>query len=84
MFGSLSNPMPRPRPGHHYIDLTRAHLLHGDRDASPTASQQAHRITSQQTRPHPMVRDTTAVLVSPPRRFSSDPASYAGWLRLNH
>lgn len=76
--------MPRTRRGHHYIDLARAHLLHGNRHASLVALQQARRIAPQQTRLHPMVRDTTAVLVSLHRRSNPELASYAGWLGLNH
>lgn len=76
--------MPRTRRGHHYIDLARAHLMHGNRHACLAALQQARRIAPQQTRLHPMVRDTTAVLVSLHRRSNPELASYAGWLGLNH
>lgn len=74
--------MPRTRRGHHYLDLARACLVHGDRDASLRALQQARQIAPQQTRLHPMVRETTAVLVSLHRRANPDLTSYATWLGL--
>ncbi|MGQ0776797.1 MAG: helix-turn-helix domain-containing protein, partial [Pseudonocardiales bacterium] len=74
--------MPRTRCGHHYLDVARAHLLHGDRDGSLRALQEARRIAPQQTRLHPMVRDTTAVLVSLHRRANPDLTGYANWLGL--
>ncbi|CAM3008857.1 helix-turn-helix domain-containing protein [Saccharomonospora xinjiangensis] len=76
--------MPRTRRGHHHISLARAHLLHGDRHAALTALQRARRIAPQQTRLHPMVRDTTAVLVSLHRRSTPELSDYAGWLGLTH
>jgi transcriptional regulator with XRE-family HTH domain len=77
-----SRQMPRTRRGHHHIDLARARLIHGDRDGALSELQQAKRTAPQQTRFHPMVRETTAVLVSLHRRSNPDLASYAGWLGL--
>ena len=77
-----SRQMPRTRRGHHHIDLARARLIHGDRDGALAELQQARRIAPQQTRFHPMVRETTAVLVSLHRRSNPDLVSYAGWLGL--
>ena len=77
-----SRQMPRTRRGHHHIDLARARLIHGDRDGALAELQHARRIAPQQTRFHPMVRETTAVLVSLHRRSNPDLASYAGWLGL--
>ncbi|MGH3929036.1 MAG: helix-turn-helix domain-containing protein [Pseudonocardiaceae bacterium] len=74
--------MPRTRRGHHYLDLARACLIHGDRDGSLRALQQARQIAPQQTRLHPMVRDTAAVLVSLHRRANPELTSYANWLGL--
>lgn len=74
--------MPRTRRGHHYIDLARAHLIHGDRAASLAALQHAQRITPQQTRLHPMVRETIAVLISLHRRSNPDLTRYARWIGL--
>ncbi|MGH3913918.1 MAG: helix-turn-helix domain-containing protein [Pseudonocardiaceae bacterium] len=74
--------MPRTRCGHHYLDLARACLIHGDRDGSLRALQQARQIAPQQTRLHPMVRDTAAVLVSLHRRANPELTSFANWLGL--
>ncbi|MGW4527874.1 helix-turn-helix domain-containing protein [Amycolatopsis sp. NPDC004378] len=74
--------MPRTRRGHHHIGLARAHLLHGDRNAALGALQQARRIAPQQTRLHPMVRETTAVLLSLHRRSNPELSGYATWLGL--
>jgi transcriptional regulator with XRE-family HTH domain len=77
-----SRQMPRTRRGHHHIDLARAHLIHGDRAGALAQLQQAKKIAPQQTRHHPMVRETTAVLVGLHRRSNPDLVSYAGWLGL--
>jgi transcriptional regulator with XRE-family HTH domain len=77
-----SRQMPRTRRGHHHIDLARARLIHGDREGALVELQQARKIAPQQTRFHPMVRETTAVLVSQHRRSNPDLVSYAGWLGL--
>lgn len=77
-----SRQMPRTRRGHHHIDLARARLIHGDRTGALTELQQAKRIAPQQTRHHPMVRETTAVLVGLHRRSNPDLVSYADWLGL--
>jgi transcriptional regulator with XRE-family HTH domain len=74
--------MARTRRGHHYLDLARAYLVHGDRGGSLRALQQARHIAPQQTRLHPMVRETTAVLVSLHRRSNPDLTNYATWLGL--
>lgn len=77
-----SQRMPRTRRGHHHIDLARARLIEGDRAGALAELQQAKQVAPQQTRHHPMVRETTAVLVSLHRRSNPDLASYADWLGL--
>ncbi|SHF86495.1 Transcriptional regulator, contains XRE-family HTH domain [Streptoalloteichus hindustanus] len=74
--------MPRTRRGHHHIDLARAHLAVGDRAGALMALREAKRIAPQQTRLHPMVRETTAVLVSLHRRAVPELSRYATWLGL--
>lgn len=74
--------IPRTRRGHHHIDLARARLIQGDRAGALAELQQAKQVAPQQTRHHPMVRETTAVLVSLHRRSNPDLVSYAGWLGL--
>jgi transcriptional regulator with XRE-family HTH domain len=74
--------MPRTRRGHHHIDVARACLIHGDRAGSLAALQQAQHIAPQQTRLHPMVRETTAILISLHRRSNPDLIRYARWVGL--
>lgn len=75
-----SQQVPRTRRGHHHIDLARARLINGDRDGALAELQRARKIAPQQTRFHPMVRETTAILVSLHRRSNPALVSYAGWL----
>lgn len=74
--------LPRTRRGHHYIDLARAYLLHGDRQGALGALQTARRLAPQQTRKHPMVRDTIAVLVDQHRRSNPELTHFAAWVGL--
>lgn len=74
--------MPKTRRGHHHIGLARAHLLAGDRAGALAALQHARRIAPHQTRLHPMVRESTAVLLSLHRRSTPELTSYATWLGL--
>ncbi|MGH3929812.1 MAG: helix-turn-helix domain-containing protein [Pseudonocardiaceae bacterium] len=74
--------MPRTRRSHHYLDVARARLLHGDRDGCLRALQHARRIAPQHTRLQPMVRETIAVLIGLHRRANPELTSYATWLGL--
>lgn len=74
--------MPATRVGHYYIDLARAHLMLGDRTGTLSALENARRTAPEQTRFHPMVRETTRVLVSLHRRANPDLTSFASWLGL--
>jgi transcriptional regulator with XRE-family HTH domain len=74
--------MPPTRAGHHYIDLARGYQMVGDRPATLRALQQARRIAPEQTRYHPMVRETARVLISLHRRSNSDLSHLAAWLGL--
>lgn len=74
--------MPPTRTGHHYIDLARAHLAADDRPAALRALRQARRIAPEQTRYHPMVRETARVLISAHRRANRDLSQLAAWLGL--
>ncbi|MQA11476.1 MAG: helix-turn-helix domain-containing protein [Pseudonocardiaceae bacterium] len=69
---------PRERVGHHWIDLARGYLLHGDRDRSIATLQRAKATAPQQTRYHPMVHETIRTLARAQRK--SDPiARLAAW-----
>lgn len=70
------------RAGHHYIDLARAHLATGDRHAALSDLQRARTVAPEQTRHHPMVRETTRVLISLHRRSNPDLTQLASWLGL--
>ncbi|MEY8040090.1 helix-turn-helix domain-containing protein [Saccharopolyspora cebuensis] len=74
--------MARSRRGHHYIDLARAHLHSGHRAESLAALHKARSIAPQQTRLHPMTRETTAVLLSLHRRSNPELTNLATWLGL--
>ncbi|GAA4024729.1 hypothetical protein GCM10022247_56440 [Allokutzneria multivorans] len=74
--------LPATRIGHHYIDVARAHLMLGDRPGTLTALENARRAAPEQTRYHPMVRETARVLVSLHRRANPDLTRFATWLGL--
>jgi transcriptional regulator with XRE-family HTH domain len=68
------------RAGHHFIDLARAHLLVGTREGVLAALLQARRIAPQQTRYHPMARETVYALASSERRATGTVRSLAAWM----
>ncbi|MFF3439919.1 helix-turn-helix domain-containing protein [Streptosporangium sp. NPDC002721] len=70
------------RLGHHYIDLARGWLYHGDRQKSLEMLLAARRVAPQQTRNHPMVRETVRMLVDLERRRPRDLSGFASWLGL--
>jgi transcriptional regulator with XRE-family HTH domain len=78
----LGRGVPATRIGHHFIDLARAHLMLGDRPAALGALERARRAAPEQTRFHPMVRETTRVLVSLHRRSNPELTRFATWLGL--
>ncbi|WP_030906901.1 helix-turn-helix domain-containing protein [Streptosporangium amethystogenes] len=70
------------RLGHHYIDLARGWLYHGDRQKALETLLAARRIAPQQTRNHPMVRETVRMLVNLERRRPRSLSGFATWLGL--
>ncbi|GAA3925154.1 helix-turn-helix transcriptional regulator [Actinomadura viridis] len=70
------------RLGHHYIDLARGWLYHGDRVKALEALQAARRAAPQQTRNHPMVRETVRMLVAAERRRPKALSGFASWLGM--
>jgi transcriptional regulator with XRE-family HTH domain len=70
------------RVGHYYIDLSRGFLYNGDRDRSLQALMTARRVAPQQTRNHPMVRETVRMLVELERRRRGSLTGFASWLGL--
>ncbi|MEV0342783.1 helix-turn-helix transcriptional regulator [Nocardia sp. NPDC050713] len=70
---------PRERVGHHYIDLARGFLLHGDRQGAFSALQVAKRTAPTQTRYHPMVHETIRMLARQEARASETVRGFAAW-----
>lgn len=67
------------RLGHHYVDLARAWLLHGDRDKAFDSLHAARQAAPQLTRYHPQVRETLVVLAEHDRRRTDSLAGFARW-----
>lgn len=78
----LGPSVPSVRRGHHYIDLARGYLMAGNNDGSLRCLQEARRITPQQTRHHPMVRETVLSIASA-RRGREGLDLFASWLGLS-
>ncbi len=79
---TISPALPPARLGHHYIDLARAQLLTGHRQASLVSLQSARRISPQQTRYHPMVRETIAGIAHAERRSTESLRNIAAWVGI--
>lgn len=78
----LGASVPSVRRGHHYIDLARGYVLAGDNDGALRSLQEARRIAPQQTRHHPMVRETVLSIASA-RRGRQGLDRFASWLGLS-
>jgi hypothetical protein len=77
----LPGSAPRERIGHHWIDLARGYLLHGDHDRAVSTLVRAKQTAPQQTRYHPMVHETIRTLSRIKRR--SDPLTrLAAWANV--
>jgi hypothetical protein len=63
----------RERAGHHWIDVARGFLLHGDHDMATRSLFRAKEISPQQTRYHPMVHETIRTLAR--ARGATDPVA---------
>jgi transcriptional regulator with XRE-family HTH domain len=73
--------VPPVRRGHHYIDLARGHVMAGDPGGGLRCLKEARRIAPQQTRHHPMVRETVLSIASV-RRGREELSLFASWLGL--
>ncbi|SDD03279.1 helix-turn-helix domain-containing protein [Actinokineospora iranica] len=69
-----------PRAGHHWQDTARACLLSGNGAKALDALNRARKVAPQQTRLHPMVRDTLRGIAALDRRKSDTVANFAAWL----
>jgi len=70
---------PRERLGHHYIDLARGFLLHGDKEGALAALQVAKKIAPTQTRYHPMVHETIRAMARQEARATDTVRGFAAW-----
>lgn len=73
---------PRERVGHHWIDLARGYLYHGDRGKALAALHKARQIAPTQTRYHPMVHETIRVLAHHEHRRTDTLSGFARWIGL--
>jgi transcriptional regulator with XRE-family HTH domain len=80
---TLPRSAPRERVGHHWIDLARGHLLHGDHQRALATLNQARRTAPQQTRYHPQVHETVRALARADKRRTDTLANFVGWLGIN-
>ncbi|WP_344972810.1 helix-turn-helix transcriptional regulator [Streptosporangium fragile] len=78
----LSPAVAPVRLGHYYIDLARGWLYQGDRQKALETLLAARRVAPQQTRNHPMVRETVRMLVDLERRRAQSLSGFASWLGL--
>ena len=67
------------RIGHHWIDLARGYLLHGDKRKAFAALHEAKKIAPTQPRYHPMVHETIRVLAREEVRTSETIRGFAAW-----
>lgn len=70
---------PKERAGHHYMDLSRAYLLHGDRRRAFGALLTAKSIAPAQTRYNPMVHETMRALARADARRTDAVHDFAVW-----
>jgi hypothetical protein len=70
------------RVGHHHIDLARGRLWHGDRRGALEDLLTARSIAPQQTRYHPMVRETLHALARAERRATGSLRELAAWVGI--
>ena len=79
---ALPRSAPRERVGHHWIDLARGYLLHGDHQRALATLQQARQTAPQQTRYHPQVHETVRALARADRRRTDTLTHFVGWLGI--
>ena len=79
----LTPETPPERAGHHYIDLARGQLMNGDRAGVLDSLLTARRIAPQQTRYHPMARETVYALARAERRSTDSGRGLAAWMGVS-
>lgn len=78
----IADPSRPERVGHHYVDMARAWLLHGDRERTIGCLHQARQIAPNRIRNHPSVRTTVMALASTDRRATESLANFARWAAI--
>ncbi|MEV6770205.1 helix-turn-helix transcriptional regulator [Nocardia sp. NPDC051030] len=74
----LAGSVAPSRAGHYYIDVSRAWLLHGNKDRAFQTLEQARQVAPELTRNHPQVHETLRVLAHS-RRGTDKLAHFAKW-----
>lgn len=74
--------IPAERAGHHLMDLARGQVLNGDRTGALVSLVEARRIAPQQTRYHPLVRESLRTIAQAERRRSDTLRGLATWVGL--
>jgi len=72
--------LPPIRAGHHFVDLSRAQLWAGEREAALRSLYQARKLAPQQTRHLPTTREVLRMLVRAHRRSSEPLAKMVSWI----
>lgn len=75
---------PKERAGHHYIDLSRAWLLQGDRAKALESLHIAKKIAPAQTRYNPMVHETVRALARAEARKVDAVHGFAAWCGITN
>ncbi len=78
--GMSASVLPASRVAHHHAEVARAQLVIGRADDAFASLREARRIAPQQTRLHPLVRETYAGLVAVKRRVPDNVLNYGSWL----
>lgn len=73
---------PPSRLAHHHVEVARAQMWTGRTDAAFKSLTKARKVAPQQTRYHPMVRETYAGLDAARRRMPDTFSSYGSWLGM--
>jgi hypothetical protein len=74
----------KERAGHHWIDLARGYLIHGDRKKAFTSLHKARSVAPTQTRYHPMVHETIRVLAREEARTTESVRGFAAWCGISN
>lgn len=75
---------PKERVGMHWIDVSRAYLLHGNRAGAFHALTVARTVAPAQTRYNPMVHETVRALARAEARCTDTVSGFAAWCGITH